>query len=118
MLYACIGYLVREYSKPDGDLPPAMGAKFPDLPNGLVAFSKVLRAGWLQMVAFRGLVEKHRLHLTQRKSIGRWKDASLTSEKGEPGNLGPGGISASTGWPHRLRVGRFGAPHGLALEGL
>ena len=116
LLYACIGYLVRVYSKLGGYLPPAMGAKFPDWRNGMVAFSKVLRAGWLQMVAFR--VEKHRLYLTQQKCIGRWKDASLTSEKSEPGNFGPGWIGASTGWPHRLRMGRFGALHGLASEGL
>ena len=32
------GYFAREYSKLGGYLPPAMGIKFPDLPNGFGRF--------------------------------------------------------------------------------
>ena len=95
-----------------------MGIKFSDVPKGLVAFSKGRLAGWLQIVAFCGLIENTGFTVTQRKSVGWRKDASMTSEKGEPGNFSPGWIGAFTGWPHRLRVGRFGAPHGLASQGV
>ena len=59
-----------------------MGIKFSEVPNGLVAFSKVRLAGWLQVVAFCGLNENTGFTFMRRKSIGRRKDASMTSEKG------------------------------------
>ena len=33
-----VGYFAREYSELGGYLPPAMGIKFPDLPNGFGRF--------------------------------------------------------------------------------
>jgi len=69
---------VREYSKLGGYLSPSIGIKFSDVPNGLVAFSKVPLAGWLQIVAFCGLIERHRLHLhaaeEHRPEEGRLND--------------------------------------------
>jgi len=93
-MYACIGYFVPEYTKFSGYLSPSMGIKFSDVPNGLGAFSKVPLAGWLQIVAFCGLIENTGFTFTQRKNIGFMKDASMTSEKGEPGNYGLGWIGA------------------------
>merc|ERR1712127_640395 len=93
-MYACIGYFVPEYSKFSGDLSPSMGIKFSDVPNGLGAFSVVPLAGWLQIVAFCGFIENTGFTFNQRKSIGWGKDASMTSEKGEPGNFGLGWIGA------------------------
>ena len=63
LLYACIGYFVRENSKLSGYLSPSIGINFSNVPNDLVAFLKVPLAGWLQIVALCGLIEKHRLHL-------------------------------------------------------
>merc|ERR1712127_389207 len=93
-MYACIGYFVPEYTKFSGYLSPSMGIKFSDVPNGLGAFSVVPLAGWLQIVAFYGFIENTGFTFNQRKSIGWGKDASMTSEKGEPGNFGLGWIGA------------------------
>merc|ERR1711972_748102 len=93
-MYACIGYFVPEYTKFGGYLSPSMGIKFSDVPNGLGAFSKVPLAGWLQIVAFCGLIENTGFTFSQRKSIGWMKDTSMTGEKAEPGNYGLGWIGA------------------------
>merc|ERR1712176_901271 len=93
-MYACIGYFVPEYTKFSGYLSPSMGIKFSDVPNGLGAFSVVPLAGWLQIVAFCGLIENTGFTFTQRKNIGWMKDASMTGEKAEPGNYGLGWIGA------------------------
>merc|ERR1712039_1084958 len=93
-MYACIGYFVPEYTKFSGYLSPSMGIKFSDVPNGLGALSVVPLAGWLQIIAFCGLIENTGFTFTQRKKIGWMLDASMTSEKGEPGNYGLGWIGA------------------------
>ena len=90
----CIGCFVREYLKLGGYLSPSIGINFFDVPNSLAAFSKVPFALWLQIVAFCGLIENTGSTFTQKGSIGRMKDASMTSEKGEIGNFGPGWIGA------------------------
>merc|ERR1711963_496078 len=92
-MYACIGYFVPEYTKFSGYLSPSMGIKFSDVPNGLGAFSKVPLAGWLQIVAFCGLIENTGF-FQGKQEIGIMKDASMTSAKGEPGNYGLGWIGA------------------------
>merc|ERR1712039_1018991 len=79
-MYACIGYF-----------SPSLGIKFSDVPNGLGAFSKVPLAGWLQIVAFCGLIENTGFTFSQRKQIGWMKCASMN---GEPGNFGLGWIGA------------------------
>merc|ERR1712032_1315387 len=90
-MYACIGYFVPEYTKFSGYLSPSMGIKFSDVPNGLGALSKVPLAGWLQIVAFCGLIENTGFTFTQRKQIGWMKCASMTKE---PGNFGLGWIGS------------------------
>jgi hypothetical protein len=90
-MYACIGYFVPEYTKFSGYLSPSMDIKFSDVPNGLGAFSKVPLAGWLQIVAFCGLIENTGFTFSQRKQIGWMKCASMS---GEPGNFGLGWIGA------------------------
>merc|ERR1712039_182768 len=82
-MYACIGYFVPEYTKFSGYLSPPMDIKFSDVPN----------AGWLQIIAFCGLIENTGFTFSQRKQIGWMKDASMTSG-GEPGNYGLGWIGA------------------------
>merc|ERR1719254_445698 len=93
-MYACIGYFVPEYTKFSGYLSPSMDIKFSDVPNGLGAFSVVPLAGWLQIVAFCGFIENTGFTFSQRKKIGWMLDASMTSEKAEPGNYGLGWIGA------------------------
>merc|ERR1712050_277004 len=93
-MYACIGYFVPEYTRFAGDLSPSLGIKFSDVPNGLGALSVVPLAGWLQIVAFCGFIENTGFTFTQRKKIGWMLDASMTSEKAEPGNYGLGWIGA------------------------
>merc|ERR1719352_1225705 len=56
-MIACVGYITPEFVKWPGYCSPSAGLKFVDIPNGLAAFSKVPGAGWLQIVAFGGLME-------------------------------------------------------------
>ena len=56
-LQAGISYLVQEDSKLSGYLSPSMGIKLFERTSSSVAFSKVPLAGWLQIVAFCGLIE-------------------------------------------------------------
>jgi len=49
--------------------------------DGRFSRSKVRLAGWLQFVAFFGLILNTGLIFTQRKSIGLRKDASMTCVK-------------------------------------
>merc|ERR1712176_444407 len=92
-MYACIGYFVPEYAKWPGYLSPSGGIKFSDVPNGLGAISKVPVFGWLQIVAFCGFIE-NTAFFQGRQKIGFGMDASMTMEKGEPGNYGLGWIGA------------------------
>jgi len=92
-MYACIGFIVPEYTRFPGDLSPTNDLKFTDIPNGLGAFSKVPILGWLQILAFAGLIEKTAFFTKKptETSIGFMKDASMD---GEPGNFGLGFIGA------------------------
>ena len=68
---ARISYFVGEYSKRGGYLSPSMGVKCSEVPNGLVVFSKVPLACWIQIVAFCGPIENNGFTFAQWKSIGR-----------------------------------------------
>eukprot|EP00413_Alexandrium_margalefii_P010915 CAMPEP_0204531620 /NCGR_PEP_ID=MMETSP0661-20131031/11268_1 /ASSEMBLY_ACC=CAM_ASM_000606 /TAXON_ID=109239 /ORGANISM="Alexandrium margalefi, Strain AMGDE01CS-322" /LENGTH=242 /DNA_ID=CAMNT_0051537787 /DNA_START=93 /DNA_END=818 /DNA_ORIENTATION=+ len=58
-MIACMGYIAPEAGpKFPGYLAPSMDLKFSDVPNGLAALSKVPAAGWMQIIAFIGLIEK------------------------------------------------------------
>merc|ERR1712087_585226 len=92
-MYACIGYFVPEYARWPGDLSPSQGIKFTDVPNGLGALSKVPLAGWAQIVLFCGIVENTGF-FQGRQKIGIMLDASMTRDKGEPGNYGLGFLGA------------------------
>merc|ERR1712050_202499 len=93
-MYACIGYFVPEYTKFSGYLSPSMDIRFSDVPNGLGALSKVPILGWAQIVTFCGWLECTGFTLGDAQKIGWMTDASMTSEKGEPGNYGLGWIGA------------------------
>merc|ERR1719476_74998 len=56
-MFACIGYIVPEYTKLPGFLAPSIGLKFADVPNGLAALGKVPVEGWLQITALGGFYE-------------------------------------------------------------
>merc|ERR1711972_1205872 len=73
-MFACIGYMVPEYTKLPGYLAPSIGLKFSDVPNGLAAIGKVPTEGWLQIIALGGFYEL---------CVNNEKD-------GEPGNYGKG----------------------------
>merc|ERR1719436_711185 len=57
-MFACLGYIVPEYVKWPGYCSPSAELAFADVPNGLLAISKVPAAGWTQIFLFCGLVEK------------------------------------------------------------
>merc|ERR1712056_77510 len=73
-MFACIGYIVPEYTKLPGFLAPSIGLKFADVPNGLAALGKVPLEGWLQITALGGFYE-----LCVNNEVN-----------GEPGNYGKG----------------------------
>merc|ERR1719168_559426 len=94
-----MGYITPELTgKLPGYLSPSAGLKFSDVPNGLGAISKVPVAGWAQIVAFCGYIEATGF-FQGKQDIGIMKDASMTSEKGEPGNYGLGWIGAFNSIP-------------------
>merc|ERR1719367_1776332 len=90
-MYACIGYIVPEYTRWPGELSPSEGIKFTDVPNGLAAFSKVPTAGWLQIFAFCGALETTGWFKGKAANIGFGRDFSVN---GEPGNYGLGFLGA------------------------
>merc|ERR1719149_289939 len=72
-MFACIGFIVPEYFKIPGDLPPSQGVTFSDVPNGLGALSKVPPAGFAQIFLFAG-----------------FNELVVNKPTGEPGNFGKG----------------------------
>merc|ERR1719412_406900 len=86
-MYATIGYMVPEYFKFPGFLSPSAGLKFEDVPNGLGALSKVPLAGWLQILAFAGLIETSGFFSGSSVPIGFMKDSTMD---GTPGDYGVG----------------------------
>merc|ERR1719361_1179741 len=86
-MFACIGYIIPEYFRFPGYLSPSAELKFTDVPNGLAALSKVPIVGWLQILAFAGLIERTGFTFTKFQNIGFMQDASMA---GEPGNYGLG----------------------------
>merc|ERR1712232_1479025 len=65
-MLAAMGYITPELTgKLPGYLSPSGGLKFADVPNGLGAISKVLNAGWAQIVAYCAFCE-----LSQDQSAG------------------------------------------------
>lgn len=89
-MYVCIGYIVPEYFRFGGELSPSQGLSFSDVPNGLGAFSVVPAAGWVQILAFCGLIEVTGF-FQGRKNIGFMRDSTQGSE---PGNYGLGTFGA------------------------
>merc|ERR1712176_864046 len=49
-MLATMGYITPEFYKWPGNLSPASGLEFHDIPNGLAAVSKVPGAGWVQII--------------------------------------------------------------------
>merc|ERR1719414_416947 len=86
-MYATIGYMVPEYYKFPGYLSPSQGLQFSDVPNGLGALSKVPLAGWLQILAFAGLIETSGFFSGSSVPIGFMQDST---QDGTPGDYGVG----------------------------
>merc|ERR1719242_2073019 len=86
-MYATIGYMVPEYYKFPGFLSPSEGIQFADVPNGLGALSKVPLAGWLQILAFAGLIETSGFFSGSSVPIGFMQDST---QDGAPGDYGIG----------------------------
>merc|ERR1711862_1051726 len=51
-MLATMGYITPEFYKWPGNLSPASGLEFRDIPNGLAAVSKVPGPGWIQIIAW------------------------------------------------------------------
>merc|ERR1719171_86158 len=56
-MYACLGYIVPEYTRFPGYLSVHPSVKFADVPNGLAALGKVPEWGGVQMFLFAGFLE-------------------------------------------------------------
>jgi len=81
-MLACIGYIVPEYFKWPGYLSPSEELKFEDIPNGLGAVEKVPFIGWVQILAFVGLIEVFNLQSEPKEYPG---DYELFGAFGIPG---------------------------------
>ena len=56
-MLAVTGYLVQEGCRFPGYISPSIGLKFADVPNGVAALGSVPFLGWLQLIAFIGILE-------------------------------------------------------------
>jgi light-harvesting complex I chlorophyll a/b binding protein 1 len=56
-MLAVTGYLVQEGCRFPGYISPSAGLKFADVPNGIAALGSVPFLGWLQLIAFIGILE-------------------------------------------------------------
>merc|ERR1719433_2587329 len=74
-MLACLGYITPEYFKFPGYCSPSSNLTFQDVPNGLAALSKVPGAGWLQMIAFVGAMEKGFLKQDDTRAPGDFANA-------------------------------------------
>merc|ERR1712241_1170090 len=74
-MLACLGYITPEYFKFPGYCSPSSGLTFNEIPNGLAALSKVPGAGWLQMIAFVGAMEKGLLKHDPDRAPGDFANA-------------------------------------------
>merc|ERR1719210_2089310 len=74
-MLACLGYITPEYFKFPGYCSPSSDLTFADIPNGLAALSKVPGAGWLQMIAFVGAMEKGFLKHDPARAPGDFANA-------------------------------------------
>merc|ERR1711997_1213995 len=74
-MLACLGYITPEYFKFPGYCSPSSDLTFADIPNGLAALSKVPGAGWLQMIAFVGAMEKGFLKQDDTRAPGDFANA-------------------------------------------
>merc|ERR1711971_956331 len=81
-MLACIGYIVPEYFKWPGYLSPSMELKFEDIPNGFEAVDKIPGIGWVQILAFVGLIEVFNLQSEPKEHPG---DYELFGAFGIPG---------------------------------
>merc|ERR1712178_163093 len=78
----CIGYIVPEYFKWPGYCSPSMDLKFEDIPNGFAAVDKIPGLGWVQILAFVGLIEVFNLQSEPKEYPG---DYELFGALGIPG---------------------------------
>merc|ERR1719367_486752 len=81
-MLACVGYLVPEYFKWPGYLSPSTELKFEDIPNGLKAVFQIPGIGWVQILAFVGLIEIFNLQSEPKEYPG---DYELFGAFGIPG---------------------------------
>merc|ERR1712032_1664797 len=81
-MLACIGYIVPEYFKWPGYCAPSLELKFEDIPNGFQAIDKIPGIGWVQILAFVGLIEIFNLRSEPKEYPG---DYELFGAFGIPG---------------------------------
>merc|ERR1712204_6605 len=72
-MLACIGYIVPEYFKWPGYCSPSIELKFEDIPNGLQAVDKIPGIGWVQILAFVGLIEVFTLQSEPKEYAGDYE---------------------------------------------
>merc|ERR1712232_1437716 len=74
-MWACVGYIVPEFTRWPGYLSPKGGISFDEVPNGLAAFSKVPGAGWTQMIVFAGAMETNVFKYDPTRAPGDFENA-------------------------------------------
>merc|ERR1719413_54171 len=84
-MWACLGYIVPEYFKWPGYVSPSAGVQFADVPNGLAALSKVPGAGWVQIIAFCGSMEKNVFVYDSSRGPGDFDSAGALGVPGAKG---------------------------------
>merc|ERR1712151_1285950 len=84
-MWASVGYIVPEYFKWPGLVSPSQGVAFADVPNGLAALSKVLGAGWVQIIAFCGSMEKNVFVYDSSRGPGDFDSAGALGIPGAKG---------------------------------
>jgi Fe-S cluster biosynthesis and repair protein YggX len=87
-MIAAMGYIVPEYYRFDGYCSTSQGIKFADIPNGLAAFSKVPLEGWLQWIAFTGMLELYGAKQLPSNPPGKLQGADEAYGPMTFGNLG------------------------------
>merc|ERR1711966_303887 len=76
-MLACLGYIVPEFFRWPGFCSPSQQLEFANIPNGLAATNAVPFIGWMQIIAFVGIVEITNLGREPTGTIGDYGYGSL-----------------------------------------
>ena len=87
-MIAAMGYIVPEYFRFPGYCSTSQGIKFADIPNGLAALGKAPIEGWMQWIAFTGMLELYGARQDPSNPPGKLQGADEAYGPMTFGNLG------------------------------